>query len=65
MTPKQLQSWRMKAGLSQPALAALLGVHPLTVSKWERAENGIPPYLKLALECLESADFHHDHDQAG
>jgi len=55
----------MKAGLSQPALAALLGVHPLTVSKWERAENGIPPYLKLALECLESADFHHDHDQAG
>jgi len=48
----------MKAGLSQPALAELLRVHPITVSKWERGENGIPPYLQFALERLEqiSAD---------
>lgn len=36
MTPGQLQQVRQKLNLSQVQLAQLLGVHPLTVSNWER-----------------------------
>lgn len=52
MTPAELQQWRQQAGLSQVGLSALLDVHPLTISKWERGERSIPPYLWLALEAL-------------
>ena len=34
MTPAQLHQLRGKLNLSQVQLAQLLGVHPLTVSKW-------------------------------
>lgn len=36
MNPTDVASIRTKLGLSQAQLAALLGVHALTVSKWER-----------------------------
>jgi len=36
MTGKQVSELRQKLGLSQAQLAQLLGVHSLTVSKWER-----------------------------
>jgi transcriptional regulator with XRE-family HTH domain len=36
MTPAELNRLRVDLGLSQVQLAQLLGVHPLTVSKWER-----------------------------
>jgi molybdopterin-binding protein len=32
----RLASLRLAAGLTQSRLAALVGVHPMTVSKWER-----------------------------
>ena len=52
MTPDQLLAWRIRAGLSQVELAKLLGVHVITLSRWERWDRGIPPYLHLALEQL-------------
>lgn len=54
MTPDQLKAWRAQAGLSQPGLAALLGVDPMTISRWERSQREIPPFLHLALEALRS-----------
>jgi putative transcriptional regulator len=36
MTPAEVNGVRTRLGLSQAQLAQLLGVHPLTVSKWER-----------------------------
>lgn len=37
MTAKEIRAIRDRLGLSQPQLAQLLGVHTITVSKWERA----------------------------
>jgi transcriptional regulator with XRE-family HTH domain len=53
MTPAELQSWRHRTGLSQPGLAALLGLHPLTISKYERGERAIHPLMPLALYALD------------
>jgi len=53
MRATELLAWRNQAGLTQPALAALLSVHPMTISKWERGVVAIPPYLKLALQALD------------
>lgn len=52
MTPAELQSWRRQQGLSQEALAALLIVDTMTVSRWERGVHTIPPYLPLTLQAL-------------
>jgi len=53
MRATELLAWRNQAGLTQPALAALLSVHPMTISKWERGIVAIPPYLKLALNWIK------------
>ena len=53
MNPADLKAWRERMGWSQPVLADRLGVHPMTVSKWERGESEPPPFLPLALESLE------------
>jgi transcriptional regulator with XRE-family HTH domain len=50
--PDDLRDWRKANFLSQSELAGLLGVWPLTISKWERGDRAIPPYLELALETL-------------
>ena len=52
MRATELLAWRNQAGLTQPGLAALLSVHPMTISKWERGVVAIPPYLNLALETI-------------
>lgn len=44
-----LHQLRTKAGLSQARLAALLGVTPNTVARWERGEREPPPYLTAAV----------------
>lgn len=41
---------REKLGLNQNELAALLGVHPVTVSKWER-EKGKPSAYQIGILC--------------
>lgn len=53
MKPADLKAWRERMGWSQPRLAEALGVHPMTVSKWERGESEWQPFLPLALEQLE------------
>ena len=53
MTPADLQHWRKQAVLSQSGLATLLGVDVGTISRWERGERAIPPFLKLALDSVE------------
>lgn len=52
MTPKELQKWRIKNGYSQSNLAKALGVIALTISRWEREDREIPPFLHLALKSL-------------
>ena len=53
MTNKELKKWRARNGYSQGRLARALGVTSLTISRWERGESGISPFLHLALRCLE------------
>ncbi len=53
MTPKELKVWRKQNGYSQSQLAKVLGVIPLTVSRWELGVREIPSFLHLALECME------------
>ncbi len=53
MMPAQLKTWRKKNNYSQTKLSKILGVDVMTVSRWERGVRDIPPYLHLALECME------------
>lgn len=55
MTPAALTLWRTHLGLSKRQLAEALGVHPVTISKWEAGAQPIqhPTILSLALETLE------------
>ena len=53
MNPSELLQWRTRQGYTQKGLANLLGVNKMTVYRWEKAMREIPPFLHLALECLE------------
>ncbi len=53
MEPEELKRRRENLGMTQQQLADLLGVNQMTVSRWERDERGIPPYLHLALQTIE------------
>lgn len=53
MTPGDLRTRRLALHLSQKQLAAVLGVGQSTVAHWEQGVQSIPPYLDLALRCLE------------
>jgi transcriptional regulator with XRE-family HTH domain len=56
MNPQDLIEWRKLNGYTQVTLAEALGVHPMTVSKWERSvhrKEEIPSFLRLALDALE------------
>jgi transcriptional regulator with XRE-family HTH domain len=48
-----LKEWRQNQKLTQGGLADLLGVHRVTIAKWEAGDRGIPPFLPLALQALE------------
>jgi len=48
-----LRLWRRKHKYTQMGLADKLGVHWITVSKWERGITSPPPFINLALSCLE------------
>ena len=47
-----LKSWRKQHDVTQFELSKLLGVDVGTVSRWERGNHEIPPYLDLALRRL-------------
>jgi len=49
----ELRTWRKAHKLTQTQLAATLGVHWLTVQRWESGAQAVPPYLHFALKYLE------------
>lgn len=53
MKGAQLKRRRKALGYSQQELAEALGVHVMTLSKWERDVLEVPLYINLALEALE------------
>jgi len=54
MTPSELKQLRGRLDFTQPELAEAIGVHPMTVSKWERGAQGIPePVAKLVQRMVE------------
>ena len=53
MEPDELKRWREDLGFTQEELAKELQVASNTVSRWERGDREIPPYLELALKQLK------------
>ncbi len=53
MTGQELQKWRIDNKMTQQALADVLGVHRVTVAKWEAGMEPIPKYMALALAGLK------------
>ena len=49
----ELRTWRALQGLTLKQLAEALGVHWITVQRWETGVLSVPPYLHLALRELE------------
>jgi len=54
MTASELRAWRLKSKITQEKLAEKLGVHRVTIAKWEAGDRSIPKLLPLALEALEN-----------
>jgi len=52
MEPTTFARRRHQLAVTQTALAELLGVHPVTVNKWERGKEPIPRVVALALRGL-------------
>jgi len=53
MTPSAVKRLREQLGLTQPELAKEIGVHPITVSRWETGARSIPePVAKLLQRML-------------
>ena len=55
MTKTQIYEIRDNLGLTQEKFGELLGVHPMTVSKWERGELEPTPYQLKFLENFQKA----------
>jgi transcriptional regulator with XRE-family HTH domain len=54
MTPAQYRALRIKLG-SQPAVAAMLGIDPQTISRRERGELPINKEAEMALRAIPAA----------
>jgi len=50
MDSTQVKNVRKTLGLTQPLFGQLLGVHPMTVSKWERGELEPSEYQQLLID---------------
>ena len=55
MNATDIRSTRARLGLSQVEFAQLTGVHPITVSKWERAESVPTPYQNALFDQFSEA----------
>lgn len=55
MTPDQVKRIRQELGLTQAQLAQLMGVHALTVSKWERGVGSPTPHQAALLDSFAKA----------
>jgi DNA-binding transcriptional regulator YiaG len=58
MKPAEITAQRKALGLSQPKLAALLGVDVMTVNRWEKGHQSPPPYLAYALRGIACERSH-------
>jgi DNA-binding transcriptional regulator YiaG len=52
MTPNAVRRLRARLGLTQTRFAALLGVHKITVAKWEGGTKGMSFTSKRLLSVL-------------
>jgi len=52
MTPTEIRKLRKRMGLSQSSFAKLLGVHEVTVSRWENGAAGLSNPARTLLELL-------------
>lgn len=50
MTAKEILRTRRQLGLNQVEFARLTGVHPITISKWERSKSVPSPYQSSLLK---------------
>jgi len=55
MKPTEIRSLRESFELSQINFAQLMGVHPITVSKWERGVSPPTPYQMALLDQFQVA----------
>lgn len=53
MTPADYRASRLKLGLTQAGLAALLGLDPMTISRRERGQVAISREAEHALRVLD------------
>jgi len=53
MDGKTLKRQREALGYSQSGFAALLQIHVMTISKWERGQHRIPESVALAVQHLK------------
>ena len=52
MMPHEFKGERAATGLTQAALAKLLGVHPVTVARWETGTRRIPEMAARLLKRI-------------
>ncbi|MDO8474593.1 MAG: helix-turn-helix domain-containing protein [Candidatus Rokubacteria bacterium] len=52
--PPELRRIRAEMGLTQTELAEALGVHRVTVARWETGERGIPEPVARLLQRIRS-----------
>lgn len=55
MTPKQLRDWRHKHVMTMEGLGAFLGIHRLTIQRWEGGKAKLPKWLPYALTGVAHA----------
>jgi putative transcriptional regulator len=58
MKPNEIVQLRELLGISQPQLAEMLGVHPMTISKWERGVAEPTPYQTEMMEKFRLGALH-------
>jgi DNA-binding transcriptional regulator YiaG len=56
MTATALKQRRKALGLTQSALAAKIGVHEITVAKWETGAVPIPKPIALLMQLLTKTE---------
>ena len=49
---------RKRLGLRQTELAQILGVHFVTVSRWETGRYAVPPYHQAMLAAFDRGSYH-------
>ncbi len=55
MKPEQIKTLRTRLGLKQPGFGQLFGVHPITVSKWERGLLSPSAYQESLMDEFSKA----------